>query len=128
MEYILKDYRPIELFHYFEEISAIPRGSGNMDGITEYLIEFATSHNFDAVADEVGNVIIYKDATEGYEDAPTIILQGHIDMVCEKVEGCYAGCGADNRYHRWFSRRNGSGFSRYNVRRFRSWLCNGLYI
>lgn len=81
----LKNLEPANVFRYFKEISDIPRGSGNTDGMTEYLIEFATSHNFDAVADEVGNVIIYKDASEGYEESPVTILQGHVDMVCAKT-------------------------------------------
>ena len=81
----LRNLEPANVFRYFKEISDIPRGSGNTDGMTEYLIEFATSHNFDAVADEVGNVIIYKDASEGYENSPVTILQGHVDMVCAKT-------------------------------------------
>ncbi len=81
----LKSLEPANVFRYFKEISDIPRGSGNTDAITEYLIEFATSHDFDAVADEVGNVIIYKDGSYGYEESPVTILQGHVDMVCAKT-------------------------------------------
>ena len=81
----MENLRPENVFRYFKEISDIPRGSGNTDAITEYLIQFAVSHDFDAIADEVGNVIIKKSATEGYEESEGIILQGHVDMVCAAV-------------------------------------------
>ena len=78
----MDNLRPENVFRYFKEISDIPRGSGNTEAITEYLIQFAVSHDFDAIADEVGNVIIKKPASEGYEEAEGVILQGHVDMVC----------------------------------------------
>ena len=81
----MDNLRPENVFRYFKEISDIPRGSGNTDAITEYLIQFAVSHDFDAIADEVGNVIIKKSATEGFEESEGIILQGHVDMVCAAV-------------------------------------------
>ncbi len=73
-----------KIFKYFEEISKIPRGSGNEKGISDYLVNFAKKHNLECIQDEVLNVIIKKPATPGYENAPTVILQGHMDMVCEK--------------------------------------------
>lgn len=73
---------------YFEEISAIPRGSGNVKEISDYLVNFAKAHNLQYVQDEAYNVIIYKAATEGYEQADTVIIQGHMDMVCEKNQDC----------------------------------------
>lgn len=73
-----------KIFQYFEEISKIPRGSGNEKGISDYLVDFAKKHNLEYIQDEVLNVIIKKPATPGYENAPTVILQGHMDMVCEK--------------------------------------------
>lgn len=76
------DYKNI--FKYFEEISAIPRGSGNMQAISDYLVSFAKEHNLRYIQDDVLNVIMFKEATSGYEDAPAVILQGHMDMVCEK--------------------------------------------
>ncbi|WP_167956289.1 aminoacyl-histidine dipeptidase [Anaerosporobacter faecicola] len=76
------DYKNI--FKYFEEISAIPRGSGNMEAISNYLVEFAKEHKIQYIQDEVRNVIMIKEATAGYEDAPAVIIQGHMDMVCEK--------------------------------------------
>lgn len=78
------DYKGI--FRYFSEISAIPRGSGNERKISDYLAAFAKSQNLEYTQDEAMNVIIIKEATEGYEDEPAIILQGHMDMVCEKVK------------------------------------------
>ncbi len=76
------DYKKI--FYYFEEISKIPRGSGNNQPMSNYLVEFAKSHNLSYIQDEALNVIITKEASEGYASCPTMILQGHMDMVCEK--------------------------------------------
>lgn len=75
------------VFHYFAEISNIPRGSGNEQAISTYLLDFATQHGLEATRDEALNVIIRKPAFAGYEALPTIILQGHMDMVCEKNQG-----------------------------------------
>lgn len=76
------DYKGI--FRYFSEISKIPRGSGNEKGISEYLVSFAKEHQLEYTQDEAYNVIMIKPATPGYENEPAIILQGHMDMVCEK--------------------------------------------
>lgn len=83
----LKSSKCSEVFRYFEEISAIPRGSGNEKQISGYLVEFARKHGLEAYQDKALNVIIKKPAAQGYENAPTIILQGHMDMVCEKNKG-----------------------------------------
>ena len=72
------------VFHYFAEISKIPRGSGNEQAISDYLVRFAQDRNLEVIQDEALNVIIKKGATAGYENVPTVILQGHMDMVCEK--------------------------------------------
>lgn len=82
MKYILNHNIPFE--KYFEEISRIPRGSGNETGIANYLVGFAQEHGFRFYRDDLNNVVIYKPGTPGYEDAPTVILQAHIDMVCVK--------------------------------------------
>ncbi len=74
-----------KVFDYFKEICAIPHGSGNMDGIAAYCMAFAHTHGLRAVRDTANNVIIYKEATKGYEKADTVILQGHLDMVCQKT-------------------------------------------
>lgn len=73
-----------KIFHYFEEISNIPRGSGNNQPMSDYLVAFAEEHGLSYTRDEALNVIITKEATKGYETCPTMILQGHMDMVCEK--------------------------------------------
>lgn len=79
------DYKKV--FYYFEEISGIPRGSGNVSAISNYLVDFAKKRGLSYYQDEIKNVIIYKPGTPGKEHAPTVILQGHMDMVCEKVSG-----------------------------------------
>lgn len=72
------------VFHYFAEISKIPRGSGNEKEISDYLVRFAKERNLQVIQDETLNVIIKKAATLGYENVPAVIIQGHMDMVCEK--------------------------------------------
>lgn len=72
------------IFKYFHEISGIPRGSGNEKGISDYLVCFAKTFGLEVIQDEALNVIIKKPATPGYEDLPAVMLQGHMDMVCEK--------------------------------------------
>ena len=80
----LENCEPKRVFYYFEELCKIPHGSGNTKQISDYLVSFAKEHGLEYVQDEMNNVMIYKPATEGYEDAPAVILQGHMDMVCEK--------------------------------------------
>lgn len=82
----LAGFKPYKVFEYFEEISAIPRGSGNMDRISNYCVDFAKAHCLKFEQDEAKNVIIFKEASLGYENAEPIILQGHLDMVCQKTE------------------------------------------
>lgn len=84
MSNILQDLRPQMVFKYFEEISNIPRGSGNEKAISDYMVQFANDLGLEVIQDEVYNIIIKKDATVGYENMPPVILQGHLDMVCEK--------------------------------------------
>lgn len=79
------DYKLV--FYYFEEISRIPRGSGHNEEIGRYLMGFGKEHGLECHQDKVGNVILIKEATPGYENAPAVILQGHMDMVCEKESG-----------------------------------------
>ncbi len=67
--------------------SAIPRGSGNEKGISDYLVAFAKDHGLWVYQDDVYNVIIKKPASAGAEGAPAVMLQGHIDMVCDKLAG-----------------------------------------
>ena len=79
------DYKKI--FYYFSEIAAIPHGSGNVGKLADYLENFAKERSIRYVRDAADNVIFYKDAAPGYEKFPTMILQGHMDMVCEKEAG-----------------------------------------
>ena len=72
---------------YFKEITAIPRESGHEEQIIAYLQKFAADNGLECKTDEAGNVLIVKEAAPGYENVPTIVLQSHSDMVCEKNEG-----------------------------------------
>lgn len=81
---VLGNLEPKSVFGYFEDICSIPHGSGNMNKISQYCVDFAKEHQLEYMVDEMKNVIIIKEATPGYENAEPIILQGHLDMVCEK--------------------------------------------
>ena len=72
---------------FFKEITRIPRESGHEEHIIAYLQEFAAARGLECKTDEAGNVLIIKEAAPGYENVPTIVLQSHSDMVCEKNEG-----------------------------------------
>jgi dipeptidase D len=83
-----KEIEPKNVFRYFKKISSIPHGSGNTAQISDYFLAFAKKRNLKAVKDEAGNVIIYADGTKGYENSQTVILQAHMDMVCDKTPEC----------------------------------------
>ena len=85
----VSDYSQIsDVLRFFEEISAIPRGSGNTAGIADYLVNFASERGLEVHRDAKDNVIIRKAATPGYESRPAVILQGHTDIVAEKTLDC----------------------------------------
>lgn len=84
MENVLEGLKPEKVFCYFEEISKIPRGSKNEKQISDYLYNLAKEKGWEVVQDNALNIIIKKPASKGYENAPTVILQGHMDMVCDK--------------------------------------------
>lgn len=84
----LAGLEPEAVFGYFEEICAIPHGSRNTKMISDYLVGFAKEHNLAYIQDEMNNVILFADGTCGMEERPPVILQGHIDMVCEKEASC----------------------------------------
>lgn len=84
---ILSNLEPAPVFKYFEEICNIPHGSGNTDAISTFCANFAIEHGLKYIKDENNNVIIWKDGTQGYENSPSVIIQGHLDMVCEKETG-----------------------------------------
>ena len=85
---IFEGLRPEATLRYFEEICAIPHGSGDTKRISDYCVRFAQTQGLRYVQDGSNNVVIYKPAAAGYEDHPTVILQGHLDMVCEKDADC----------------------------------------
>jgi len=70
---------------YFKEIAKIPRESGKEEKIRNFLINWASENKIKAVTDKIGNVVMYKDATKGFENVPPVALQGHLDMVCVKT-------------------------------------------
>ncbi|NCB94083.1 MAG: aminoacyl-histidine dipeptidase [Clostridia bacterium] len=82
---VLSELKPEKVFYYFEELCKIPHGSGNTKGVSDYLVSFAKEHELTSYQDDSNNVVIYKAASVGYEDAPVTILQGHCDMVAEKT-------------------------------------------
>ena len=84
----LAGLEPAAVFGYFEEICAIPHGSRNTKQISDYLVNFAEEHGLRYIQDEVNNVILFADGTCGMEDHEPVILQGHMDMVCEKDADC----------------------------------------
>ncbi len=85
---ILSNLEPKLVFKYFEEISSIPRGSGNTEAISGFCENFAKDRGLEYVRDAYGNIIIFKPGSAGYEKKPRVMLQGHLDMVCEKEAGC----------------------------------------
>ncbi len=84
----LAGLQPAAVFGYFEEICSIPHGSGNTKMISDYLVDFAKKHDIRYIQDELNNVILFGEGTCGMEDHWPVILQGHMDMVCEKDAGC----------------------------------------
>ena len=84
----LAGLEPKAVFAYFEKLCSIPHGSRNTKAISDYLKSFAEENGIRCIQDELNNIIMFGDATAGYEDHPPVILQGHMDMVCEKDEDC----------------------------------------
>lgn len=79
---------PENVFAWFEKLCSIPHGSGNTKMISDFLADFAKQRGLQYIQDAGNNVIIFKDGTAGYADHPPVILQGHMDMVCEKDANC----------------------------------------
>lgn len=80
----IEELEPKEFYKYFREIAAIPRGSRDTKRISDYCVAFAKQHQLEYIQDDFNNVIIIKEASSGYETVPAVIIQGHLDMVCEK--------------------------------------------
>lgn len=85
---ILDQVEPKRVFHFFEEICQIPHGSGHTDQISAYLAAFAAERGLEHIRDRYNNIIIKKKASPTYESSRPVILQGHMDMVCEKAPDC----------------------------------------
>ena len=106
---VLSNLEPKKVFYYFEEITKIPHGSGNVEQISDFLVDFAKAHKLFYIQDAMKNVIMVKEATPGYENEPVVILQGHMDMVAVqtpdctmdmKTEGLKVGIDGDSVYAR----------------------------
>ena len=82
---VLSNIEPKEVFKHFEALSMVPRRSFRNEKISAFCVQFAKDHGLDYVQDDMGNVIIYKPGTEGYENSEPVILQGHMDMVAAKT-------------------------------------------
>ncbi len=80
----VKNLKPARLWHYFGDILEIPRPSKKEEKIAAYLMEFGKKHGLESMRDDIGNVIIRKAATPGKENIKSVVMQSHIDMVCEK--------------------------------------------
>ena len=85
---VLSNLEPKKVFYYFEEITKIPHGSGNVEQISNFLVDFAKAHGLFYIQDAMKNVIMVKEATPGYENEPVVILQGHMDMVAVQTPDC----------------------------------------
>ncbi len=83
---LLVHTEPVDVFRYFEDLTFIPRESGNEKEVSDYLVSFAKEHNLEYHQDAYYNVLIRKEASSGYEEHPGVIVQAHMDMVCEKNE------------------------------------------
>lgn len=83
---ILRGLNPENVFRFFEEICAIPHGSGNTTAIRDYCVDFAKSRNLEFYTDDTENVVIFKNGSVGRENEMPVIIQGHTDMVCQKDE------------------------------------------
>ena len=84
----LAGLQPASVFGYFEKLCSMPHGSGNTKIISDYLVSFAKEQGIRYIQDELNNVIFFQEGTCGYEDHAPVVLQGHMDMVCEKDADC----------------------------------------
>lgn len=85
---VLDHLEPNSVFRFFEELCAIPHGSRNTGAVSDWCVAFARARGLEYYRDGADNVIIIRESTPGYEDAAPVILQGHLDMVCEREPGC----------------------------------------
>ncbi len=92
---VIRELEPKNVWKYFDDICAIPHGSGNTQAISDYCVSFAEEHGLKCRQEDCGNVIIWKPASPGYEGSETVMLQGHMDMVAVKTEDCEADLTAE---------------------------------
>ena len=85
MSAILSQLEPKEVFHFFETLSSIPRGSSHEEKVSNWFVEFANERGYEVFQDELFNILIKAPGTPGYENSPTLIFHGHMDMVCKKT-------------------------------------------
>lgn len=85
---VLSELEPKSVYRFFEEMCAIPRGSGKTKAVSDWIVSFARERGLKYRQDAANNVVIFKGATPGYENAPTVMVQGHMDMVCEQDADC----------------------------------------
>jgi len=108
MNNVLKGIEPKNVMKYFEKLTEIPRGSGNEKEVSDYLVDFAKKRNLEVIQDKALNVIIKKPATKGYEKGKSVILQGHMDIVCikeENLDGTYIADLGSSNYVDTFEKR-----------------------
>ena len=80
-KYLLEGFEPQRVLRHFEDLCAIPHGSGNTKAISDYLVSFAREHGIRYIQDDLNNILMFGEATTGYEDHEPVILKGHMDMV-----------------------------------------------
>lgn len=85
---VFENLEPKSVFGFFEQMASIPHGSGNTKMVSDWLVSFAKERGLEYYQDKMNNVIIIKEATPGYEAADPVIIQGHMDMVCQQAPGC----------------------------------------
>lgn len=84
---MLENLKPERVFHYFEELTKIPRESGNEQAVSDYLYSVGKSFGYETIQDESNNIVIRKPAHKDYVDHEPVVIQGHMDMVAEKADG-----------------------------------------
>ena len=82
----LEHLEPKSVFHFFEELCKIPRATFDTKRVSDYCVGFAKERGLECIQDEANNVIIKKAGTAGFENSEPVIIQGHLDMVCEKTD------------------------------------------
>ena len=110
---VLSNLQPEKVFYYFEKLCSVPHGSGNTKIISDMCVGFAKEMGLRYRQEPGNNVIIWKDASAGYENAAPIILQGHIDMVCAKTDDCTKDMAAAGLDLAWCPRCRGSDRRRW---------------